>query len=202
MSVAGNLGRQSFPVPIGSIFLFAGLVGVPSIAPDTYLVCDGSAFDPVRYPLLSVALGGVTLPDLRQKVISGGPVADIGTLVPGQYDPVTTTPVTLTASNIPSLSFNFTTSVTGFVDCIEDGGSGVKPCVIADTPIITGENDPITNNRVPPLPLVPISPVSVTIPDQASWTNPNPVTSVTPTLTISGGQATTLVFRYIIKAGF
>lgn len=41
-----------------------------------WLICDGSAFNPVDYPELSVFLGGSTLPDFRGRVVVGKDASD------------------------------------------------------------------------------------------------------------------------------
>jgi len=199
MSVAGNLGRQTFPVPIGSIFLFAGSQSKP--APATYLVCDGSAFDPAKYPLLADALGGSNTPDLKQKNIGGGPIVDVGTIVPPAQGAITGSNFSLTAQNIPSIDFDFTTTATGYVDGYSST-LGTLPLLLSLIPTITADNIPGSNNSVPPADATVIPSVTVTIPDSAVYTNPSVQTEVTPSLTITSGNPTSLVFRYIIKAEY
>ena len=102
MSVQNQTGFLGFPVPIGVIFPFAGLE-----VPETYLVCDGSAFDQNKYPDLFRLLGNVSnTPNLVEGSISGGNAS--------QFHPadVVTNPSALLFIDSDSMP-SFTANVTG-----------------------------------------------------------------------------------------
>jgi len=110
MSVSNQLGFEAFPMPIGIILPFAG-----AFLPDKFLVCDGSAFDAAKYPLLNALLGGNSTPNLVNAFIGGGtakiPVAS--TIVANGA-----AVLELTAEQIPSFSatiatINTTTPLNG-----------------------------------------------------------------------------------------
>jgi len=203
MSVAGNLGRQTFPVPIGSIFLFAG--ALPTI-PVTYLVCDGSAFDAVKYPLLADALGGSNTPDLQQKIIGGGPIIDVGQLVPAVSGTFTAGSFTLTKENIPSVPFTPTVPEGASISTVISAVEGQSPNFLTD-PLTTQGSITDGEGNAPPLngspALTPIGDATYNLPTSASFDNDTP-SAVTPTVTLSGDATNPacLVFRYIIKAEY
>lgn len=53
-------------LPLGAITAYYG-----TVAPNGYLLCDGSSFDSTAYPALAALLGGNTLPDLREVTLKG-----------------------------------------------------------------------------------------------------------------------------------
>jgi hypothetical protein len=195
MSVAGNLGRQTFPVPIGSIFLFAG--ALPTI-PVTYLVCDGSAFDPAKYPLLQTALGGSNTPDLRQKIIGGGPLIDVGQLIPPVTGTVTASGFTLTKENIPTVPFDVTVTTISTVASIDGGGDFLINPLTATVSTATPPDGNSISTINPPT----VTSADFDLPD-VTFVNDTP-TEVTPTVTLAGDATNpaVLVFRYIIKAEY
>jgi hypothetical protein len=196
MSVAGNLGRQSFPVPVGSIFLFAGPQSNPP--PDTYLVCDGSVFNPAIYPLLDVALGGSVLPDLRQKIIGGGPVVDVGLVVPPVTGVVTAGSFTLTKQNIPSVPFDVSVATISTVVSANSGVAEIMYNPLLSNITVTSPGNQIQNTN----PSV-VGVATFQLPNTSVYTNASP-TTVTPTVSITAGNEdpAVLVFRYIIKAEY
>ena len=199
MSVAGNLGRQSFPVPIGSIFLFAGVS-----RPDTYLVCDGTAYNTAEYPLLQTALGGSdVLPDLRQKIIGGGPVVDVGVLVPAVSSPIVADDLTLTSANIPTIDFDLTieTASQSVVSTDVSGPNSalqLAKVLIGTGPIIASSGSVIVN----PSPETPATSITATVPNPV-W-SPSAFAPVQPTIDLAGSlnEPARVVFRYIIKAKY
>lgn len=196
MSVAGNLGRQTFPVPIGSVLFYASPQSKP--APPTYLVCDGGAFDPVKYPLLADALGGSNTPDLRQQIIGGGPLVDVGLLIPPVTGSVTASSILLTKQNIPTVPFTVSAdSISSTVSFLSSGN-------FLTTPILTsqaGIGDNTTGYTTSVLNPDTVTDVTFTLPE-VSFDNTGQ-TQVTPTINLTGGtNPTSLVLRYIIKAEY
>lgn len=59
-------GGTSESVPVGTILPYYG-----AVAPDGYLLLDGSSFDSTQYPVLYSLLGTNVLPDARGKVLPG-----------------------------------------------------------------------------------------------------------------------------------
>jgi microcystin-dependent protein len=96
MSIANAIGYDGFPVPVGVMLPFAGV-----IFPKDWLLCDGSAFDPAEYPELFRLRGNVaTVPNMDGNLTSTFPNND---------SPEITGNVTfdLTPENIPSFSVTY-----------------------------------------------------------------------------------------------
>ena len=56
----------------GGVIPIGGIIEWPTATPPAgWLICDGSAFSSVTYPLLAAALGSTTLPDLKRRVPLG-----------------------------------------------------------------------------------------------------------------------------------
>lgn len=196
MSVADTLGYSSFPIPVGTIFFYAGL-GIP----DTYLDCQGNAFDPLEYPLLAQVLGVAVTPALGNDILGGGPLAQIGQLQPATSGAITPAPITLIAANIPTLNpFDVIGSVQGnwITEAFtpQSSGTGIEVLNVAgpnQTSIdrifdytIQGVNTLTTTSAPTPAPV---------------FTEAN--LPITPTVTGSGDTTpTTLTLRYIIKAKY
>jgi hypothetical protein len=195
MSVAGNLGRQTFPVPIGSIFLYGGLGQIPA----TYLECNGEAYDPVEYPLLFTALGLDFVPDLRGYILAGGPVEDVGEIIPAESGTVTSTGFSLTAGNIPTVGFDLTATTISSVVSADAGTAElmINPVSLTAYQITDG---PIRVTFYPPSPFG-IS--TFDLPTTSAFTN-EAQTEVTPTIEVSGDDTNpaVLVLRHIIKAKY
>lgn len=140
MSVQSSLGYNQYPVPVGTVSYFAG-----SVAPATYLVCQGQSVAISEFPELYQVLGtGYTsvpdgthfnLPDMITYPYLRG--FDVLTQ-PFNHAPQAGTlngnvSVTLAANNIPSINgANMAIAVTGYAT-IDRGAApiydGVDPLV-------------------------------------------------------------------------
>lgn len=196
MSVADTLGYSSFPIPVGTIFFYAGL-GIP----DTYLDCQGNAFDPLEYPLLAQVLGAAVTPALGNDILGGGPLAQIGQLQPATSGAITPAPITLTAANIPTLApFDVIGSVQGnwVTGALTPQSSGTGLAILNVASPSTGINDDIFD----------YTKQAVNTRTTASALTPAPIFTgsnlpITPTVTGSGDTTPiTLTLRYIIKAKY
>ncbi len=67
LDLSGGKQIQSLGVPVGTVIMWAG-----QALPPSYLLCDGTTFDAVKYPTLNTALGGNRLPDMRGMFVKGG----------------------------------------------------------------------------------------------------------------------------------
>jgi len=67
LDLSGGKQIQSLGVPVGTVIMWAG-----QALPPSYLLCDGTTFDAVKYPTLNAALGGNRLPDMRGMFVKGG----------------------------------------------------------------------------------------------------------------------------------
>ena len=193
MSVAGNLGRQTFPVPIGSVLFYASSQSKPT--PPTYLVCDGRAFDPVKYPLLADALGGSNTPDLRQKIIGGGPLVDVGQIVPAVTGSATASSILLTKQNIPTVPFDVSVGSISTVVTLNSGGQFLANPLTSQVTQASGNDVSVSNPTT-------VADATFNLPDTATFDNTGQ-TQITPTINLAGGtNPTSLVLRYIIKAEY
>ncbi|QIG59354.1 tail collar family protein [Dishui Lake virophage 2] len=108
MSAKSTDGYKGFPIPVGTIFSYAGNTGDPSKFPKGYLICDGGEYDRVDYPELFRVIGTTygssdpslfAVPDFtgiyaRNATVAGVVENKAGTAV---FDPVA-----LTTSNLPT----------------------------------------------------------------------------------------------------
>ena len=188
MSVANTQGYSSFPVPIGTIFFYAGLD-----VPDTYLDCQGESFDPAEYPLLAGLLGINRTPALDNKIIGGGPLANVNQLEPANSGTITAGSFTLTAANIPTLNEAVVSITSGTASSLSAWTE------IAPVPFI---DNGISGNKAATYAGGVIKELDDWIADVGNIVTNNSAAPVNPTLT--GGSVTpnTLCLRYIIKAKY
>jgi hypothetical protein len=187
MSVANTLGYASFPVPVGTIFFYAGL-GVPN----TYLDCQGESFDPAEYPLLAGLLGINRTPALEGKIIGGGPLANVNQLEPANSGTITAGSFTLTAANIPTL-------IDAEVSIVSGSASSLSAWTeIAPVPFTDLGNIPDQAATYPSA----IRNITSWSADVGNIVTNNGAAPVNPTLTGGGVTPNTLCLRYIIKAKY
>lgn len=115
MSVSNQQGFLGFPIPIGTILPYAGVV-----LPETYLVCNGQTFNANEYPELYRVLGNSNvIPDTR-----GGFIGGHGQRTPQIQNTINnfSAPLTITTDEMPSFTATVTdTNITGQVGRIENG---------------------------------------------------------------------------------
>lgn len=107
MSAKSTQGYQGYPIPVGTVILYAGEV-VPEL-PVNYLICDGTVLPQSAYPELFGVIGqtyggGVgtfALPDLINLIPKCSNVA--GTVNPTPTGSIVVNPYTLLDDNLPTI---------------------------------------------------------------------------------------------------
>jgi hypothetical protein len=94
MSVSNEKGFRGFPLPVGAIIPFAG-----QIIPPSFLLCNGSAFSAVAYPILAKLIPSHTLPNIVGGVLAGGSTISV---IPGATITNPSATLTVTEDNVPA----------------------------------------------------------------------------------------------------
>jgi len=163
MSVAQTI--QSFPVPIGSVFLWAGKTSVP--LPTGYLECLWTAISRTTYNELFAEIGetygagdGTTtfnLPNLNGTFLVAGNTS--GTVIPPSTGTTTTGTFTLSSANIPSFnatynsssftaSTNWTQQTKSSSEKYSVNDTGSSALVDTDTPTSDGVSVSLTGGNI------------------------------------------------------
>jgi len=131
MSVKNASGYNNFPLPIGSIFAYAGN---SAVLPPSYLICEGQevaqAFFPELFDVIGTTYGVATLPfhfiipNLSVSFVQGSTVSGVLTAPTGT---ATVDPFFLTADELPTINAAETGAISGN---ITDTGGVTKNVVV------------------------------------------------------------------------
>jgi microcystin-dependent protein len=187
MSAKSTQGYQGYPVPVGTVILYAGQVG-PKL-PENYLICDGSIKQQSVYPELfsvigttygSSGAGTFALPNLINLIPKCSNVAGTTSLTP--TGSIVANPYTLLNANLPTIagmplsvningSFTQGSSASNVVD-VDTGGAFPDEYPMTNwsttsTVSITENSPPVVNYTQPAL-----SPINFTVTGQTTFQVP------------------------------
>lgn len=187
MSAKSTQGYQGYPIPVGTVILYAGEV-VPQL-PNNYLICDGTIKQQADYPELFSVIGTIygsggagtfALPDLIGLIPKCSTVAGISSLTP--TGSIVVNPYYLDPDELPTiggitLSTNINGSFTqGSSSTVEDdvdtGGAFPSEYPMTswsetDTVVITSNSAPVVDYTQPAL-----APINFTVTGQTTFQVP------------------------------
>jgi microcystin-dependent protein len=197
MSTQNTVGYNDFPIPIGTVFPYAG-----SIIPSGYLKCNGAAYNISQYPKLYSVIGNTYLtvvspgqfqvPQLESLYVKSVSVAS-GTNIPAAG---TVSPFTIATANLPTID-NITVSGTlsGTINPIGVSDSVTTPYAsnTAPTPGYIGATSGKTNAVV-------ITVTNPTTEPKLTYTPPGAVAPVTFSSSVPTSTPANIEMVYIIRA--
>jgi microcystin-dependent protein len=204
MSAQSTDGFQAFPVPVGSVFSYAGGVTLGRL-PKEYLVCNGASYLRTDYPELFGVIGttfgfvdGTHFSVPNMVGVEPKASTTLGVRTTTSTASGTFAPLTLTTSNLPSFNgFPLSANLSGTMDI----GSSASSQARFDIDLFVADQNPmttfpqtstvnITSNSCPVINYSngtgTVAPVTFTIANPTSFVVPN----------------TALVFIIKSKSGF